>query len=120
MPQIDMDSMIPSNIQPLLVDTENQITSTKPAGLLKCTCEWTYQVCSSTFCVAQPHVILYCTYISPQLRLHSVNTYIHCIYIMILEVNLFAFTYRLFHEDFSSIIGVLHDIKPFFIYTCIH
>ena len=28
---------------------------------------------------------------------------------MILEVNLFAFTYRLFHEDFSSIIGLLHD-----------
>ena len=30
-------------------------------------------------------------------------------YTMILEVNLFAFTYRLFHEDFSSIIGVLHE-----------
>ena len=27
----------------------------------------------------------------------------------ILEVNLFAFAYRLFHEDFSSIDGTLHD-----------
>ena len=27
------------------------------------------------------------------------------LYTMILEVNLLAFTYRLFHEDFSSIIG---------------
>ena len=26
-------------------------------------------------------------------------------YTKILEVNLFAFAYRLFHEDFSSIIG---------------
>ena len=39
---------------------------------------------------------------------------------MILEVNLFAFTYRLFHEDFSSIVGVLHDAQPFFIHTYIH
>ena len=29
------------------------------------------------------------------------------LYTMILEVNLFAFTYRLFHADFSSIIGAL-------------
>ena len=28
-------------------------------------------------------------------------------YTKILEVNLFAFAYRLFHEDFSSIIGDL-------------
>ena len=27
------------------------------------------------------------------------------LYTKILEVNLFAFAYRLFHEDFSSIIG---------------
>ena len=27
----------------------------------------------------------------------------------ILEVNLFAFAYRLFHEDFSSIYRALHD-----------
>ena len=27
------------------------------------------------------------------------------LYAKILEVNLFAFAYRLFHEDFSSIIG---------------
>ena len=39
---------------------------------------------------------------------------------MILEVNLFAFTYRLFHEDASSIVGVLHDAQPFFIHTYIH
>ena len=29
------------------------------------------------------------------------------LYTKILEVNLFAFAYRLFHEDFSSIIGGL-------------
>ena len=28
----------------------------------------------------------------------------------ILEVNLFAFAYRLFHEDFSSIDGALHIV----------
>ena len=28
----------------------------------------------------------------------------------ILEVNLFAFAYRLFHEDFSSIIGVFCEL----------
>ena len=40
-------------------------------------------------------------------------------YTRILEANLFAFAYRLFHEDFSSIAGVLHDTQPFssFIYT---
>ena len=31
----------------------------------------------------------------------------------ILEVNLFAFAYKLFHEDFSSIKGALHDNQPF-------
>ena len=30
------------------------------------------------------------------------------LYTKILEVNLFAFAYRLFHEDFSSINGTLH------------
>ena len=30
----------------------------------------------------------------------------------ILEVSLFAFTYRLFHEDFSPINGALHDTQP--------
>ena len=35
------------------------------------------------------------------------------LYAMILEVSLFAFTYRLFHEDFSSIIAVLHDTQSF-------
>ena len=30
------------------------------------------------------------------------------LYTKILEVNLFAFAYRLFHEDFSSINGALH------------
>ena len=29
-------------------------------------------------------------------------------YTKILEVNFFAFAYRLFHEDFSSIDGALH------------
>ena len=39
----------------------------------------------------------------------------------ILEVNLFAFAYRLFHEDFSSIDEVLHGTQHFssFIYTLI-
>ena len=32
-------------------------------------------------------------------------------YTKILEVNLFAFAYRLFHEDFSSIDGALHDTQ---------
>ena len=31
-------------------------------------------------------------------------------YTMILEVNLFAFTYRLFHEDFSSIIYLVVNL----------
>ena len=35
------------------------------------------------------------------------------LYTKILEVNLFAFAYRLFHEDFSSIDGALHDTQPF-------
>ena len=35
------------------------------------------------------------------------------LYTKILEVNLFAFAYRLFHEDFSPIVGVLHDTQPF-------
>ena len=38
-----------------------------------------------------------------------VYPYILLKYTTILEVNLFAFAYRLFHEDFSSINGVLHD-----------
>ena len=39
-------------------------------------------------------------------------------YTKILNVNLFAFAYRLFHEDFSPIDGALHDTQPFssFIY----
>ena len=34
-------------------------------------------------------------------------------YTKILEVNLFAFAYRLFHEDFSSIDGTLHGTYSF-------
>ena len=34
------------------------------------------------------------------------------LYIKILEVNSFAFDYRLFHEDFSPIKGALHDTQP--------
>ena len=34
--------------------------------------------------------------------MHYTNIYI---YTKILEVNLYAFAYRLFHEDFSSILG---------------
>ena len=37
----------------------------------------------------------------------------HIDFTKILEVNLFAFAYRLFHEDFSPIDGVLHDTQPF-------
>ena len=33
-------------------------------------------------------------------------------YTKILEVNLFAFAYRLFHEDFFPINGALHDTQP--------
>ena len=33
------------------------------------------------------------------------------LYTKILEVNLFAFAYRLFHEDFSSINGMLHGTQ---------
>ena len=33
--------------------------------------------------------------------------YIHAKYTEILEVNLFAFAYRLFHEDFSPLDGTL-------------
>ena len=35
------------------------------------------------------------------------------LYTKILEVNLFAFAYRLFHKDFSSIDGTLHDTHSF-------
>ena len=31
------------------------------------------------------------------------------LYTKILDVNLFAFAYRLFHRDFSPIIGTLHS-----------
>ena len=41
-------------------------------------------------------------------------TYISEYHTKILEVNLFAFAYRLFHEDFSPINGVLHDTQTFF------
>ena len=34
-------------------------------------------------------------------------------YTKILEVNLFAIAYRLFHEDFSPIDGMLHDTQPY-------
>ena len=39
-------------------------------------------------------------------------------YTEILEVNLFAVAYRLFHEDFSALNGELNIIQPFtsFIY----
>ena len=33
------------------------------------------------------------------------------LYTKILEVNLFAFAYRLFHEDFSSIVGDFYFSK---------
>ena len=42
------------------------------------------------------------------------------LYAKILEVNLFAFAYRLFHEDFSPINGAQHNTQPYSIYTCIH
>ena len=35
------------------------------------------------------------------------------LYTEILEVNLFAFAYRLFHEDFSSIDWTLHGTHSF-------
>ena len=35
------------------------------------------------------------------------------LYTKILEVNLFAFAYRLFHEYFSPIDMALHDTQPF-------
>ena len=38
---------------------------------------------------------------------HTLNDNIY-IFTKILEVNLFAFAYRLFHEDFSPIDGALH------------
>ena len=43
------------------------------------------------------------------------------VYTKILEVNLFAFAYRLFHEDFSPINRALHDTQHFasYIYTLI-
>ena len=34
-----------------------------------------------------------------------------CIYTEILEVNLSAFAYRLFHEDFSQLEGVLRHVE---------
>ena len=40
-------------------------------------------------------------------------------YTKILEVNFFAFAYRLLYEDFSSVNGVLHDTQPL-IYLEIH
>ena len=42
--------------------------------------------------------------------LFPVSNYYHT---KILEVNLFAFACRLFHEDFSPIDGALHDTQPF-------
>ena len=35
------------------------------------------------------------------------------LYTKILEANLFAFAYRVFHEDFSLINGVLHGTQFF-------
>ena len=51
----------------------------------------------------------------------SNTRFIYFKYTKILEVNLFALAYRLFHEDFSSISGALHDTQPLssFIYTLI-
>ena len=40
------------------------------------------------------------------------------IYTKILEVNLFAFAYRLFHEDFSPIDGALHVLPIEHSTTC--
>ena len=42
---------------------------------------------------------------------HLLSFYSHImnLYTKILEVNLFAFAYRLFHEDFSPIDGALCD-----------
>ena len=39
------------------------------------------------------------------------------LYTKILEVNLFAFAYRLLHEDFSSIFGILHGTHSFSSFT---
>ena len=38
-------------------------------------------------------------------RVLTVECYTYRNYTKILEVNLFVFAYRLFHEDFSSIVG---------------
>ena len=45
--------------------------------------------------------------------LYSTLLYSTILYTKILEVNLFAFAYRLFHEDFSPISGALHGTQPF-------
>ena len=42
-----------------------------------------------------------------------VNAYSQATYTKILEVNLFALAYRLFHDDFSSVDGALHGTHPF-------
>ena len=50
-------------------------------------------------------------------RLHyaySTDRGVHevCYFTKILEVNLFAFAYRLFYEDFSPFYQALHDTQP--------
>ena len=56
---------------------------------------------------------------------YSASDLIFAIYLLtkytkILEVNLFAFAYRLFHEDFSSIIGAFcirtHSLFQLYMY----
>ena len=42
------------------------------------------------------------------------------LYTKIPEVNLVAFAYRLFHEDFSSLDGALHDTHPYSSFIYIH
>ena len=54
-----------------------------------------------------------------QLWAPSVNICVIPEYTKILEVNLFAFAHRLFHEDFSPIYGALHDTQPFSSYIYI-
>ena len=54
-------------------------------------------VCTSTYTACGP------TYENAALSQHICTSIHNIVYTKILEVNLFGFAYRLFHEDFSSI-----------------
>ena len=53
--------------------------------------------------------VIYYHYLPPFLSIDTLllSPYTNIIYTKILEVNLFAFAYRLLHEDFSPINGAL-------------